>query len=771
MTQRPRLRLPGSVRLAIACATSLLSLPLVAQNAPPIDAARAAAYARAARERPRPQARTTAISTAPAIDGRLDDAAWQEVEPITDFIQRELNEGVPASERTEVRIATDGRYLYVGARMFDREPHLIVPGEKVRDVQLANSDYFAFILDTYRDQQNGFVFATTPAGIEYDGQVIREGEGGGSFTGGQTRAQAGGGGGFNLNWDASWSVATQVDSLGWTAEFRIPFFAIRYEGGGEQTWGFNLARSIRRKNEELYWSFIPRQFNLYRLSLAGTLEGVQVPQRRIQTITPYVLGSSQQTWPAAPAALRANSQRNAEFGADAKFGVTQALTLDLTYNTDFAQVEVDDQRVNLTRFPIFFPEKRPFFLENAGVFSAGTPQAVDLFFTRRIGIDDAGNQQPILGGGRLSGRVGGATVGLLQMVTDAPNDESDGQSFTVARSIKEIGTRSRFGGMFVQRLNVREASDANRTYALDGRLGIGQEWTIDTWGARTETRGLSGDDFAYSVRAAYQTRNWNNSARFTQVGEDFSPEAGFMSRPAGYRLTEANVMRWFRKPEWAWFRQWNPHVSWREFRSLSDNFRQTGYYHIDVTEIELASGTRFGPELNISQEGLQQPFEISPGVVLQPGQYQWNTLGFDYTTNPSADLWATGRFDVGEFWTGTRRGGSGTVTLRRGATFSGSVLLDYTDVRLPEGNFIRSLSSLRLNYFFTPRLFVQTLTQYNNQARVGSANVRVGWLNTAGTGLFIVFNDGRVAESAFDWQRPQQRTVFVKFTRQFGTSG
>jgi hypothetical protein len=245
-----RLRLSRPARLAIACAASLLSLPLGAQNAPTIDAASAAAYARAARARPRPVARTTAITTAPVIDGRLDDATWLEVEPITDFVQRELNEGVPASERTEVRIATDGRYLYVGARMFDREPHLIVPGEKVRDVPLANSDYFAFILDTYRDQQNGFVFATTPAGIEYDGQVIREGEGGGSFTAGQTRAQAGAMGGFNLNWDASWSVATRIDSLGWTAEFRIPFFAIRYEGGGEQTWGFNLSRSIRRKRSE-----------------------------------------------------------------------------------------------------------------------------------------------------------------------------------------------------------------------------------------------------------------------------------------------------------------------------------------------------------------------------------------------------------------------------------------------------------------------------------------------------------------------------------------
>jgi hypothetical protein len=767
---------------ATLTAACLAALPLVPRSAvaqpadpggvrPPLDAALADSFARAARARPRPAARVTRVAQAPAIDGRLDDAAWREAPPITEFIQRELNEGVPASERTEVRILADGQFLYVGARLFDREAHLIVPGEKVRDVQLANSDYFGLILDTYRDRQNGFVFATTPAGVEYDGQVIREGEGGGAFVAGQTRMQAGAMGGFNLNWDASWSVATTIDSLGWTAEFRIPFFAIRYEGGGDQVWGLNLVRSIRRRNEELYWSFIPRQFNLYRLSLAGTLEGVPVPRRRIQTVTPFVLGAAQQRWPGAPASLQPATTWPREVGADAKVGVTPALTLDLTVNTDFAQVEVDDQRVNLTRFPIFFPEKRPFFLENAGVFSAGTPQAADLFFTRRIGIDDAGNPQPILGGGRLSGRVAGTTVGLLHMVTDATAAADSRQAFSVARGLREVGTRSRLGGMVVQRQALGDAGNVNRTYALDGRLGLGQDWTLDVWGGRTETPGRTGDDLAGSARLAYQTRNWNNSARVLQIGDDFNPEVGFLNRPAGYRLTEVNLMRWFRRPEWTWFRHWNPHVSWREFRSLADGFRQTGYFHIDLTEIEMANGSRFGPELNISQEGLQEPFPIAPGVVLAPGEYQWHTIGFDYTTDPSENLWATGRFDVGQFWTGTRRGGSGTVTVRRGATFAGSLLLDYTDVRLPEGNFTRSLSALRLNYFFTPRVFVQTLTQFNNQQRIWSANVRVGWLNTAGTGLFVVFNDGRIADGFFNWERPQQRTVFVKFTRQFGTSG
>jgi len=733
-----------------------------------LDAAVADSFARVARAKPRPAFDAIKVTTAPVIDGKLDEALWKSGTPISEFVQRELNEGVPASERTEIRFATDGANLYIGARMYDREPQLIVPGEKIRDVTLQNSDHIAFVLDTYHDRQNGFVFATTPAGVEYDGQVIREGEGGGAMVPGQNRMQAGAMGGFNVNWDASWTVATTIDSLGWTAEFRIPFATIRYQSGsGEQTWGLNVTRTIRRKNEELYWAFIPRQFNLYRLSLAGTLTKLTVPERRIRTVTPYLLTSSQTRYTKGVGATTTPT----EIGGEIKYGVTPALTLDLTANTDFAQVEVDDQRVNLTRFPIFFPEKRPFFLENAGVFSAGTPQAVDLFFTRRIGISAAGTPEPILGGGRLTGRVGGTTIGLLQMVTDSPDGMASGQSFSVARAIREVGSRSRFGLMAVQRMATNDGDNVNRTVALDGRLGIGQAWTSDLWAAKTSTPGRTGDDLALSARVAYQTNVFNANARVAHIGEDFNPEVGFMSRPAGYRTIDATAMRLVRKPEWAWFRQWNPHVSYRGFFDAEDGFRQTGYIHIDMTEIELANSTRFGPEWNISQEGIRVPFEIAPGVKIPAGQYQWGTLGFDYTTDPSENITATGRLDLGDFWTGTRYGGNMTLTVRRGATFSGALTLDHNDVRLPQGNFKRTLQAVRLNYFFTPRIFVQTLTQFNNQQAIWSANVRFGWLNTAGTGLFVVLNDGRDATGFFDWVRPQQRSLFLKFTRLFGQNG
>ena len=703
-----------------------------------------------------------AVAAPPTVDGRLDDAVWENAPRFTGFIQRELHEGQPVSETTEVRILTDGEALYVAAWLHDRDPGGIVPGERVRDVNLTNSDYFGFILDTYLDRQNGFVFATTPSGVEYDGQVIREGEGAGLNQPGQGRAQTGSMGGFNRNWDGSWTVSTSVDSAGWYAEFRIPFSTLRYGGGATQSWGLNLVRGIRRKNEEAFWSFIPRQFSLYRLSRAGTLEGIRVPARRTATVTPYVLGGVQRNYLAGAPQDEVN-----EFGADLKYGVTPSLTLDLTYNTDFAQAEVDEQRTNLTRFPLFFPEKRQFFLENAGVFSAGTPQAVELFFSRRIGIDTLGNPVAVHGGGRLSGRVGPVTVGVLQIFTDDAPGVQPANSYSVGRVTRELSARSRVGAIAVQRIAMDDGDDRNATFGIDGRLGIGDAWTIDWWGAKTETPGRTGDDFGFSGRAAFETGAWENSVRYIQVGEDFDPQVGFLNRAGGYRLYDVMVMRKLRRAEWPWLKEWNPHVSYRAHVGL-DGYYQSGRIHIDMTEVELADGARFGPDLNIEHEGLRDPFPIASGVIVPPGSYSWPIWGLDLITNPSAPLSLSMRAEHGGLYEGTRTGGNATVTVRRGSSLMSSLLLDYHDVRLDEGEFTRYLIGNRIGYYFTPRLFLLSLVQYSNQARVWTANARFGWLNTAGTGLFVVFNNGQEADGFFDWVRPQARSVVVKYTRQFG---
>ena len=703
------------------------------------------------------------VRTAPTLDGRLDDAVWAEATPFDGFTQREAREGDPVTERTEVRLLTDGEALYIGAWMYDREPQGIVIGEKVRDVLLTNSDYFAIILDTYLDRQNGFVFATTPAGVEYDGQVVREGEGGAITQAGQSRAQTGSMGGFNLNWDGSWKVATSTDSLGWYAEFRIPFSTLRYGGGAMQTWGMNMSRSIRRKNEESLWSFVPRQFSLYRLSRAGRLDGLQVPVRRVATLTPYAMSANSRNF-----SVDSKYRHPMEFGADVKYGLTPSLTLDLTYNTDFAQVEVDEQRTNLTRFPLFFPEKRPFFLENAGIFSAGTPQAADLFFTRRIGIDTLGNPVPIRGGGRVTGRVGGLTVGLLQIFTEERSRAQPGNSYSVARVTKEVGRRSRVGLIGVQRQSVGHSDDYNRTFGVDGRLGVSDAFTVDVWGGKTETPNRGSDNLAYSALATYQTRDWSNTVRVLQAGSDFNPEVGFLNRLGGYRYLETTAMRLVRRPTWTRVRQWNPHTSFRGFFGL-DNFYQSGQVHVDLTEVTFNNGGRFGPEVNVFHEGLQRPFRIAPKVTLPAGSYNYAAIGLDWDTDPSETLSMSFRGDFGPFYNGIRNGGRATFTYRRGAAITSSFVFDYNDVRLDQGNFVRKLIGTRIGYNFTPRVFVNSLVQYNNQARAWAANARLGWLNTAGTGLFIVYNEGQEADGFFQWVRPQSRSLVVKYTRQIGT--
>ena len=333
---------------------------------------------------PVPVASATFVETPPVIDGIVDDAVWELATPITGFVQTEPVEGTPASEETVVRILYNSRAIFISVICYDSEPGLIRVTDSRRDSGMNDTDSFQVIFDTYHDRQNGFVFGTNPAGIEFDGQVSNEGEGTRAIQG---RAAVTSGSGFNLNWDTSWTVRTEVNALGWTAEFEIPLRSLRY-GDRPQTWGVNFQRNIRRKNEEVFWAPIERIYNLYRLSSAGELRGLELETPRNFNVTPYVTGTASRNFANA---AESEWDYDGDIGFDAKFGVTPSLNLDVTYNTDFAQVEVDEQVINLTRFSVRFPEKRSFFLENAGLFAAGK-SGIDLFFSRRIGLGPSGGR-------------------------------------------------------------------------------------------------------------------------------------------------------------------------------------------------------------------------------------------------------------------------------------------------------------------------------------------------------------------------------------------
>jgi hypothetical protein len=682
---------------------------------------------------------------------------------IDGFLQHEPLEGQPPSERTEIRILYDRSAVYIGARMFDSDPAGILLGENRRDANLKDADALLIVLDTFYDRQNAYVFGTTPVGIEYDGQVTKDGQGGLSSDR-RMQSGAGAGGGFNLNWDGSWEVATSMDQHGWDAEFRIPFSTLRYGGGGNQVWGLNVGRTIRRLNEEAFWAPIPRQHTLYRVSQAGTLGGLEAPTRRWVSLTPYVLNSAHRDFEFSP---DTTTDWSLELGFDSKIGITSSLNLDLTYNTDFAQVEADEQQVNLTRFSLFFPEKRPFFLENAGTFSVGTPRAgsdlgLDLFYSRRIGIGVGGELVPIVAGGRLTGRAAGLTLGLLSIQTeqlDAYRVPSN--NYSVGRVLHELPNRSQVGAIFISRLNTDSTADYNLTYGVDGRLGIGQSINFDGYVSRTETPSLNGREHGLGLTGTYRTRDWDVELHYREVGEDFNPEVGFLPR-RDYRLFAGRLQRKIRIPSVSWLRELRPHTTIRNFFDL-DGFNESRNVHID-NHIDFENGGSLSTAINVKREGLKVPFEIANGITLPPETYDFVEGNVQFTTDQSAVWSLNSEVTVGGLYSGTRRSIAGTVTNRIGSTWSGSLRFSYDDVDLDEGSFRATLIGLKAAYSFTPRIFLQSLVQYDNQSDDTSVNVRFGWLNTAGTGLYLVYNE---VQQTVAPTGPRDRAFVVKYTRQF----
>ncbi|MGE3706894.1 MAG: DUF5916 domain-containing protein, partial [Vicinamibacterales bacterium] len=687
----------------------------------------------------RPSARASRVAEGPTLDGDvLNDPIWREATPIGGFVQFQPNEGQPVSENTDVRVVFTKDTLYVGVICYDRNPDGIIVADSRRDSSLDNTDSFTIIFDTFRDRQNGFVFGTNPAGIEYDGQVTNEGQGGGGLQpgGGQ---QSGAGGGFNLNWDGAWDVRARITEIGWMAEFAIPFKTLRYPQGSNQAWGVNFQRNIRRKTEEAYWARIPRQFNLYRVSMAGALSGIETPAFRNFKVIPYTLGQMN-TIGVRPVDL----DTNGTFGADAKYNITPSLTLDATYNTDFAQVEVDDQQVNLDRFNLFFPEKRPFFLENSGFFNVGNPGEVDLFFSRRIGLSSAGQAIPLYGGARVSGKIGLWNVGLLNMQTERSDIFSvPSNNFGVVRVSRELPNRTAVGGIFVNRQGTgrfSRAEDYNRTFAIDGKLGVGRTHTVSGFLAKTETPGRTGRDHALNIRTRFLYPKFDFDFGYQEVGEAFNPEVGFLTR-GGYRKPDMRVFTRFRPNNKFKLQELRPHALVRGFWGF-DGFQETGYAHID-SHFQFKNSSEIHTGMNLTREGVRTPFEIFPGIFVPPGTYDNQEAQLVFMTNQGAPLSLNFQTFMGGFFSGSRVTLNPTLRIRPSEAFNMEVALSRNDVSLREGDFTTNLLRTRVSYSFTARAFVQSLVQYNDRADLWSINLRFGWLQAANTGLFIVFNDSR----------------------------
>ena len=680
------------------------------------------------------------VTEVPSIDGALDESVWQNAAPLTGFVQAEPFEGQPASEHTEVRILYDDEAIYIGAVLHDRDPSLIVTTDTRRDAELDEMDSFLMIFDTFRDQQNGFVFGTNAAGVQYDAQVRDQGE-------------------EEESWDGSWDVRTSTTATSWIAEFRIPLRTLRY-GSAPQTWGVNFFRNIQRTRERTYWSPLPREYELGRLTSAGELHGLELKTSRNVKLFPFIVGSADRNFTPG-----SDTDFDGDFGFDAKIGITPSLNLDLTYDTDFAQVEVDTEQINLTRFNLRFPEKRPFFLENSGLFTVGKEEEVELFFSRRIGLDDEEQLVPIRGGGRLTGKVNGFNVGVLNMQTSDVG-ENPGNNFSVLRVSRELRNRSGIGAMFVNRSatgSLSQPDDWNRTWGLDARLGVGERFTMAGFGARTETPGLTGRDFAYNVDSEYDDGRHRAGFEYGRTGEAFNPEVGFLEKEGGYRrmfFRYHETMRQQKIRDWG-FREWQPHIQYTRYDYL-DGGLNAAELHFD-NHWDWENGNRIDTALQGSWEGFREPFEIYPGVIVPVGEHGGLRFRMNSFTDRRKRLSAQLRWDVGTFLTGTENSPSLNVLIRRGGRFTVDTNWTYRSISLPQGAFDTNLGNMRVTYNFTPSVFIQSLVQYNDRTDRWSANLRFHLLETAGTGLFVVYNNTESLEGL----GPINRAFIVKYVRQF----
>ncbi|MBV6521993.1 MAG: hypothetical protein MNPFHGCM_02137 [Gemmatimonadaceae bacterium] len=683
------------------------------------------------------------------LDGLLTEPVWREATPIADFRQREPLEGEVATERTEVRVLFAGDVLYVGITAYDRQPQQIVSRILARDKvmeaefdgrpKFGGDDAVAILFDPFHDHRNGFVFATNPNGAEFDALLTDEGKE------------------FNVDWRGIWHVSAKRTPEGWSAEFAIPFRTLRYPADGGE-WGFNVYRMIRRKNEEVLWQSWRRgNEGFARVSRAGHLEGLTgLPRPGANVdVKPYVLGGGNEE---IDAGMKSRSGVS-HVGADLKSEVRPGLVLDLSYNTDFAQIEVDDQQVNLTRFSLFFPEKREFFLENSGIFGFGAPGRFEpppflAFFSRRIGINADSGEVPLLGGGRLTGRVGGQTVGILSAFTAAKYGDPR-TAFNVARVKRDVGGAGYVGAMLVDR---RNSETANTVGGLDWSLWPTGALNLQGFAARTSTEGDGGEDMAWRVAADYRARNGSASLSHLMVGPDAEADAGFVTR-TGIRSTSGNFRYVFRPGRFN-LRQISASLS-PDLVTGTDGRRQD--WNINVgTSPEWNTADDIAFFYSFGRSRVDEDFFLADTVLVPAGDYGNTTFTIFGSTGPARPVVLNVDANLRRTFGGTVNSVTAGLSATPGMHLGFKVEYTRSDASLPNGSFVAHLVSFRSTYAFTTRLSLNSLLQYNNLDRQVSANVRLNYIFRPGSDIFLVLNEERGSESAV-WD-PRSRGVRLKVT-------
>jgi hypothetical protein len=709
--------------------------------------------------------RATRVTDPITLDGTLDDGVYQRIQPIDGFLQQEPHEGQPATQKTDVWLLYDDENIYVAARCWSTAPSRIVANEMRRDSMASfQNDTFAVLFDTFHDRRNGVQFQLTPLGGMSDSLITDERD-------------------SNRDWNTVWDARALRFDQGWTVELAIPFRSLRYAAPGLQDWGVQFRRVARGENEFSYLTPMPAAFTqraMLRVSQAAALVGLEAPKSALNLeVKPYALGAVATD---LGAITPYSNDPNAQAGIDAKYTFKNGLVADATLNTDFAQVEDDEQQVNLTRFSLFFPERREFFLEGAGIFAFGgasvSPRGGQqgppsntpiLFYSRKIGLFEYGEEEtatvPLLAGGRLTGRTGAYTVGALDIQQRAETSVgAPATNFSVVRLKRDILKQSSVGVIFTNRSQSLYADGSNQTLGADASFMFRRYLTINTYFARTRTVGRDGDDASYRGDVQWTGDRYGFEAEHLVVGENFNPETGFLRREDFRR--NFGMFRFSPRPAGP-----SP-IRKYQFETSFDHFTNTnGRLETQVAAaqvgMDLQNGDEWRFEFKNDYEYLDEPFEISPGLFLPVGGYRFNDVEARYTIGPQRKVSGTVSAGGGGFFDGTRTevGYRGRIELTRRLGVEPGIALNWVD--LVEGAFVAKLLTARVTYNVSPRMALMALVQYNSEGNVLGANVRYRWEFRPGSDLFVVYNEGRDTTLGVNRPEVSSRSFVVKLTRLF----
>ena len=707
------------------------------------------------------------------VDGVLDEAVYEANLPVDGFIQTIPQEGQLVSERTEAWVMYDDENIYLVCRCWDSAgPEGWIANEMRRDTNgLRQNDSFGALFDTFHDRRNGFNFYTNMLGARADQWVTDEGN-------------------PNSDWNPVWSVRGGRFEGGWTVEMAIPFKSLRYLSGDDQTWGIQIRRVIRRKNEWAHLAFVPAStgitgdgssMGIFRVSAAADLVGLDLPSagKNIE-IKPYATSSLTSDLTLAEPIT---NDADGDVGGDLKYGITANITADLTYNTDFAQVEVDERQVNLTRFSLSFPEKREFFLEGRGTFDFGRASftgggggprgggggggrgggaAPTVFYSRRIGLSD-GAAVPILGGGRVTGKAGRLGFGLMNLQTDRVEGVAPETNFSVVRVKRDVLRRSNVGALFTNRSKSTQVDGTNQVYGVDGNFNFGQTTNFGGFYAQSRTPGLNSDNESYVGRANYAGDKYGLGGEYIVVGDNFNPEVGLVRRDDFRRYS--TTARFTPRPQSIdWIRQFRLDGGYQRIEGLGSGILETEIWTTGFN-VEFENSDQTGVLGATNFERLDEPLRVSSDVSIPVGDYDFNSVTFQYSFGGQRRVSGSMSFEVGEFYDGTIR----AVRFSRGRIsvldqFSVEPSVSYNDVKLPAGDFTTTVVGLRADYAFTPLMFVGGLVQYDSDSDSFSSNLRFRWEYAPGSEFFAVYTDERITVGS-GFPGLQNRAFVLKINR------